>query len=65
MAEIKKSYGDSHIRKSLNYKKQDDYTRTITVRMESETELTAEEIAKLQKVFDEMFKKLKKVVEEF
>lgn len=65
MAEIKNSYGDSHIRKSFNYKKQDDYMRTITVRMESETELSAEEIGKLQKVFDEMFEKLKKVVEEF
>ena len=51
MAEIKNSYGDSHIRKSFNYKKQDDYMRTITVRMESETELSAEEIGKLQKVF--------------
>lgn len=65
MAEIKNSYGDSHIRKSFNYKKQDDYMRTITVRMESETELSAEEIGKLQKVFDEMLEKLKKVVEEF
>ena len=46
MAEVKNSYGDSHMRKSLNYKKQEDYIRTITVRMESETELTAEEIAK-------------------